>query len=198
MIKRLAAFLAAFTLTLGAVPFSAGAENVDWDIITDEVTDTTTSGTGTGTTTTTTVTQIDTVSLEEYNRQREELQNQIDELKAMLEENGYSVNDNIDNINGEINSLQYSLDEIYSLVQGLDLSKLDELMSVQPLQANAESSGSSSNIVNSTPTVQQTSEQPTSEAQEKQSMTETTAVTTVTANTTPDAYLVEKADKKRA
>lgn len=185
MKNKFLAFLVAFAFVFNACTGSVFAENATeetteaWSTAPDEVT------TETITETTTSeqepneeIVPDDTISADEFYSQSENLQGQIDEIRQMFEENGYSLdglNGDMEGISAEIDGLQMSLEDLYSLIN-----------TVQAQQSKAVDTPQSVNEQNQPTAVQTTAPITT---------TTITTTTTVAADTTPNGYLVEKAEK---
>ncbi len=174
MKRKLFILLTAFTLILSPSSFSlpVHAEEILYDEETIE--ETTTAVTET---TAVSTTEINGITEEEFNEKNAAMQEQIDEIYRMFEENGYNIegiNGNVEGLSNDLSGLQMSLDELYSLINTLKTT-------------------SSSNSVSASPTA---SPKVTTPKKPPATVT-TTSVTTavVEPDTTPNGYLVEKAEK---
>lgn len=182
MKHKIFVFLIAFVSVVNVCTGTAYAENNN-----EETTEAwTTSSEETVTKTTLTsepteeITSDNTISADEFYSQSENLQGQIDEIRQMFEENGYNIdgiNGNMEGISAEIDGLQVSLDDLYTLLN--------------TVQSNQSSSGAGTpqtvNAQQPATIVQTTEPKPTAVT--------TVTTTTVAADTSPNGYLVEKAEK---
>ena len=192
--KVVLAFITAFLAVCNAVPCNAFADEQD-DITwyTTEVT-----------TTTTTTAKPDEelndepyeeifadepVSEEEFAEVKEKLEN----LLVMFEENDYDIDgitENVDGINGEIDGLQMSLDDIYSMISSLQQTNNNS--TGQTLSGGNSASNASPERIPIQTTVTSEKESQTTTTT---TTTEETTTSTIVPDTTPNGYLIEKAEK---
>lgn len=173
---KIFAFLIAFVSVVNVCAGTAYAENDN-----EEATEAwTTSSEETVTETTLASDPDNTISADEFYSQSENLQGQIDEIRQMFEENGYNIdgiNGNMEGISAEIDGLQVSLDDLYTLLNTVQ-SNQSSSGAVTPQTVNAQQPA----------TIVQTTEP-------KPTAVTTVTTTTVAADTSPNGYLVEKAEK---